>query len=143
VKPQANTEPQAWIIVANRPNMERCAKLGVFGLTRQELLSKVAIGDHIVAYILREIVFSGIGKVTQEHYLDDIKLFEGGLYPERIGIELKLLPAAKSLNVWDVIGDLAFASNKIKWPASLAGGIRRIPLADFELIAKRLNHVKS
>ncbi|MBO9539705.1 hypothetical protein J7643_03835 [bacterium] len=127
-------ENAAWIIVADRTNMERCAKHGVFGLNAKGVLLQMRPGDALVGYIRGEKVFGALGEVTKPYFLDDEPLFEGGLYPDRVGIELKVFPSGQGLDVWSLIDDLAFASNKVNWWASFAGGIRRIPMADFEKI---------
>ncbi len=132
-----NAPQAAWIIVADRANMERCAKHGVFGLNAKAMLEKMRPGERLVAYLRGEKVFGGLGSITEPYYLDDKPLFEGGLYPDRIGIKLELLPKERSLDVWSVIDELDFASNKVNWWASLVGGVRRIPVSDYEKIAAR------
>lgn len=132
------SEQSAWIIVADRKNMERCAKHGVFGLSAKGVLLKMTPGDCVVGYIRGEKVFGAIGKVTKPYYLDDEQLFEGGLYPDRIGIELTVFPEGKGVDVWAIIDTLDFASNKVNWWASLVGGVRRIPMSDFSKIESSL-----
>ncbi|MDD3014369.1 MAG: EVE domain-containing protein [Candidatus Gastranaerophilales bacterium] len=129
----------AWIIVANRENMSRVAMYGVFGLNRCYILPKVRVGDYLVAYIKKEVSFSGIGQVTKEYYLDDTPIFDGGLFPDRIGVSLQLLPAKNSINAWKVVDELEFSKGKMGWQGSLVGGIRKIPVEDFKIIQKNLN----
>ncbi len=128
----------AWIIVADRQNMERCAEHGVFGLNAKGVLVKMAPGDPLIGYIRGEKVFGAIGKVTKPYFLDDEKLFEGGLYPDRVGIELEVFSEGKGVDVWSIIDDLDFASNKVNWWASLVGGVRRLPMSDYVKIEKAL-----
>jgi hypothetical protein len=128
----------AWIIVADRQNMLRCAKHGVFGLNAKGVLLKMAPGDLLVGYIRGEKVFGAIGKVTKPYFLDDERLFEGGLYPDRVGIELEVFPETNCVDVWSLIDELDFASNKVNWWASLVGGGRRIPLTDQAKIERAL-----
>ena len=40
-------EKQAWIIVADRKNMETCAKLGIYGLKHGPQLLKMQVGDKL------------------------------------------------------------------------------------------------
>lgn len=131
-------QPQAWIIVANRENLERCARLGVFGLGQKSVLGRVRVGDRLVAYIRGEKVFAGLGKVTEPYYLDDSPLFEGGLYPDRIGIQLELFPPNQSKDIWYFLDNLRFPKDKTRWSASLVGGIRQIPREDCELFERVL-----
>lgn len=132
-------EPQAWIIVADRTNMETCAKLGIYGLNHGSQLSKMKVGDKLVAYIRKETTFSGIGEVTKEYYLDNKPAFEGGLFPNRVGIKLNLLPESKAVSAWSLTDNLEFSKGKLHWQGALAGGMRRIPLADYEKIASTLS----
>lgn len=132
-------ETQAWIIVADRSNMEHVAKHGVFGLNQKSVLGRVRGGDKLVAYIRGEKVFAGLGEVTKGHYLDDDPIFDGGLFPERIGVHLTVLPPSESKDIWYFLDDLRFPSDKTRWSASLVGGIRRIPMEDYALFASKLS----
>jgi hypothetical protein len=129
---------QAWIVVASRENMARVAEQGVFGLNTRSVLQKVAPGDGVVAYIKGEKAFAGLGSVTEGYYMDDAPLFEGGLFPDRFGLKLELLPPEQWKDIWWFLDDLEFPSDKTRWSASLVGGIRRISLHDFELFRRGL-----
>jgi predicted RNA-binding protein len=129
---------QAWIIVASRHNMGICADKGVFGLNSKGVMGRMQPGDRLVAYIKGEKTLSGLGTVTQAHYLDDEPLFEGGLFHERIGIELKLLPPEKGIDIWLLVDQLDFVVNKMNWQATLVSGIKQIPMSDFRKIEAAL-----
>jgi hypothetical protein len=129
---------QAWIIVADRENMERVAKHGVFGLNSKGPMGRVQPGDGVVAYVKGEMAFAGIGKVTEAYYMDDTPLFNGGLFPDRFGIELNLLPPEAGKDIYYFLDDLEFPSDKSRWSASLVSGIRRISPHDFELFRRQL-----
>ncbi|MBY0404661.1 MAG: hypothetical protein K2X66_12230 [Cyanobacteria bacterium] len=128
----------AWIIVADRFNMERCAEHGVYGLNHGSQLPKMQVGDKLIAYIRKEITFSGVGVVTQGYYLDKSELFDGGIYPNRVGIQLTLLPESQAINCWSLTDDLEFSKGKLHWQGALAGGMRKISLADYDKIAAAL-----
>jgi predicted RNA-binding protein len=132
------SEQQAWIIVADRTNMETCSKVGVYGLNSGSQLPKMKVGDKLVAYIRKETTFAGVGEVTKEYYLDNKPLFEGGLFPNRVGIKLELLPKDKSVNCWSLTDDLEFSKGKLQWQGALAGGMRRIPMSDYQAIEKAI-----
>lgn len=132
-----NEQPQAWIIVANRSNMERVAQQGVFGLSHKGPMAKVKVGDRLVAYIRGEKVFAGLGTVTEPYYLDDQPIFDGGLYPDRIGVTLEVRPLEQSKDICYFIDDLTFPSNPTRWQASLVGGIRQIPYEDFRVFERQ------
>ncbi len=132
------SELQAWIIVADRSNMGRCAEFGVFGLNSGSQLPKMNVGDKIVAYIRKEVTFSGIGEVTKPYYVDNKSLFDGGLFPNRVGIKLRLLPEEDAINVWKLVDDLEFSKGKLHWQGALAGGMRKIPMTDFKKIESEL-----
>lgn len=132
-------EKQAWIIVADRKNMETCAKLGIYGLNHGSQLSKMQVGDKLIAYIRKETTFSGIGEVTKEYYLDNKAVFDGGLFPNRVGIKLDLLPTEKAVNAWSLTDNLEFSRGKLHWQGALAGGMRKIPFADYKKIADALS----
>jgi|GEM_PF-5267182 len=132
-------EPQAWIIVADRTNMETCTKLGIYGLNHGSQLTKMKVGDKLVAYIRKETTFSGVGEVTKEYYLDNKQVFEGGLFPNRVGIKLNLLPKEKAINAWGMTDNLEFSNGKLNWQGALAGGMRKIPLSDYKKIEAALS----
>lgn len=123
----------AWLMVATRDNLEKCKQHGVFGLNAKGQLGKVKAGDKLLAYVKGEKTIAGVGEITKEHFLDDLELFEGGLFPERIGIRLDVVPQEKALDVWEIVDRLAFPTDKFNWMGSLVGGFRRIPMADYEL----------
>lgn len=129
---------QAFIIVANRDNMAKVAAKGVFGLNSRGVLGRAKPGDGLVAYIKGEKRVAGIGTVTEGHHLDDQPLFEGGLYADRIGVDLGLLPEDRWKDMWELIDEVEFPSDKFNWWASLAGGIRRISVMDFEVFKRHL-----
>lgn len=135
----AMEETQAWIIVADRKNMEHCAQHGVYGLNHGSQLPKMKLGDKLIAYIRKETTFSGIGQVTREFYLDNKVLFEGGVFPNRIGITLELFPEKHAVNCWSLTDELEFSKGKLNWQGALAGGVRKIPLSDYEKIASVLS----
>ncbi len=119
--------------------MEACANIGVYGLNHGSQLSKMRVGDKLVAYIRKETTFSGIGEVTKEYYLDDKPAFEGGLFPNRVGIKLELFPQDNAINAWSLTDNLEFSQGKLQWQGALAGGMRKIPFADYKKIADALS----
>lgn len=129
---------QAWIIVANPANMARVAKAGVFGLNQKSVLAKAMVGDGVVAYIKGDKMFAGLGRVVESYYMDDEPLFEGGLYPDRIGIELVLLPVDQRKDIFYFLDDLTYMSDKTRWAASLVAGIKRISPVDYAVFARHL-----
>jgi hypothetical protein len=129
---------QAWIIVANPENMARVAQHGVFGLNTRSVLQKVQPGDGVVGYVKGEKAFAGLGVVTEGYYMDDAPLFEGGLFPDRFGLKLELLPREQWKDIWWFLDDVTFCSDKARWSASLVGGIRRISVGDFEVFRRGL-----
>jgi len=90
---------QAWIIVAGPDSVKVCAKKGLFGLNGKGPLPRVKVGDRLVVYIRGDKVFAGVGVVTEPYFMDDEPVFPGGLYPDRIGITLDLLPPEKRLDI--------------------------------------------
>ncbi len=129
---------QAWIIVASPESIEVCAKRGLFGLNGRGPLPRVRAGDRLVAYIRGDKVFAGVGVVTEPYFMDDEPVFPGGLYPDRIGIKLDLLPPERRLDIWNFLDELTFPSDKGRWHASLVGGIRQIPISDYEVFEEGL-----
>lgn len=118
--------------------MERCAHLGVFGRGSKGPLGSVQVGDRIVAYIRGEKAIAGLGTVTEPYYLDNTEIFEGDLYPDRLGINLVLLEPAQSKPLETLLDKLTFYSNRDRWFAPLAGGIAQIPLNDYRVIEEQL-----
>lgn len=137
------SEKQAWIIVANRENMEKVAKVGVFGNNHAALLPKMQVGDKVVAYIKKpEMAFSGIGEITQPYYIDDKSIFEGGLFHNRIGLNLKLLPENAATPMAKLVNDLEFSRGKKMWQGKIAGGVAQISMADFQKIESSITAQK-
>ena len=129
---------QAWIIVASPESVEVCAGRGLFGLNGKGPLPRVAVGDRLVAYIRGDKVFAGLGVVTEPYFMDDEPVFPGGLYPDRIGIKLDLLPPERRLDIWNFLDELTFPADKGRWQASLVGGIRQIPMSDYKVFEEGL-----
>jgi len=135
---EGDSGQQAWIIVAGPDTIGICAEKGVFGLNGKGPLGRVRKGDRLVAYVRGDKVFAGVGVVTEPYYLDDEPVFLGGLYPDRIGIRIDLLPPEKRLDIWNFLDELTFPSDKVRWHASLVGGIRQIPMSDYEVFEEGL-----
>lgn len=134
------SKQHAWVISADRKSLEHCAKIGVFGLKSPGELKKVKAGDMLIAYVSKEKIFGGIGKVTKDYYPDDKEIFPWGLYPDRIGIDLHLVPPDKAVNIWDVIDELSFIpkEGQAYWAVYFRSGFREITSKDFEKISTHL-----
>ena len=122
--------------------MEKCAELKTYGLNHGSRMAGMKVGDKLIAYIRKEVAFGGTGEVLKPYYIDNEEIFEGGIFPHRVGVELQLVPKSDTVNVWGLVEGLDFAPNKQNWQSAIVGGIKKIPMKDFETIKSALFSMK-
>ena len=124
----------AWIFIADRQSWIECEEIGSFGIEKNPgRLSKAQIDEPIVAYIKGESIFAGIGKLTSPYYHSTEKIYEVGLYPHRVKIEINL-DFENKVDVRSIIDNLGFITHKENWQVFFRGGVVKIPYSDFEII---------
>lgn len=124
----------AWIFIANRDNWLDCVEHASFGLEKSPGRFRDAKSeDSCVAYVRGESTFAGLGKVTKSYYYDDSKIWEEGVFPHRVGIEVKL-DFDNGVDVRSLVNSLEFITDKSHWPVFFRRGVARIPYSDYEII---------
>ena len=136
-----------WLCITTRENWRIIKERNIWGVEERHLktLRRVKIGDKLVFYIKQKIgkgevyppMIAGIYEVASEPFMDEEKIFSGGLYPWRIRIkpikfgEIEFKP---------LIPRLKFIKNKKKWTGHLMGrAMREIPEEDYMLIYELLS----
>lgn len=124
----------AWIFIADRDSWLDCVEHKSFGLeTRPSRFKDAKPEDPCVAYVRGEVTFAGLGKVVKGYYYDDSKIWEEGLFPYRVEIDIKL-DFENSVDVRSLVNSLGFITDKSHWPVFFRGGVAKIPYSDFEII---------
>jgi len=82
----ASVSEHAWLFISNRDGWQRITNSGSFGLKRYSaLLEEVRPGEPCVAYVRRQKLFAGLGKITGGYYCDKASEF-----PHRVQLQVKL-----------------------------------------------------
>lgn len=124
----------AWIFVADRETWPDCVSEGSFGLeTKPGRIKEAKEEDPCLAYVTRECVFAGFGKITSSYYYDESAIWADGTFPHRLGIELNL-DLDRTVDIRPLVNNLDFITDKKHWPVFLRGGVAKISLADFNLV---------
>lgn len=83
-----------WLLVAKPENFEKCVKNGIWAVNDGALLSTIKlakVGDEIYFHV-QGMRAGGIFVVTKEYFKDETKVWDDDLYPNRIGIEPRIMP---------------------------------------------------
>ncbi len=125
---------QAWIFVADRQNWIECVNIGSFGLSVKPGRLKLAkAGDPCAAYLRGESSFFGIGQLLSTYYYDETQVWEDGMFPHRVRINIDL-DFDNKVDVRSIVHKLDFITDKDHWSVFFRGGVFKIPLSDFETI---------
>lgn len=129
-----------WIISLPRNDMERCIKIGKFGLNKKYLLGRIRKGDGIVCYVTKEARVIAIGKVTEGYYQDNSRVFlSEGKFSHRIDFAAQSLE--NEVDFRGLVEEMRFISNPQYWGAHLQLGVAEIPKEDWETIDKSVRRV--
>lgn len=132
----------AWIFIADRDSWLECAKIGSFGLeTRPGRLKEAQRSDPIVAYIKGESVFAGIGKLASAYYHNTERIWEDGIYPHRVKVDIDL-DFDNAVDVRPLVDSLDFITDKAHWSVRFRGGVVKIPYSDYEIIRASIEKQK-
>ena len=127
------TSEHAWLFISNRDGWQRIINSGSFGLKRYSaFLEEARPGEPCVAYVRRQKLFAGLGKITGGYYCDKTSEF-----PYRVQLEVRL-DTDNGVPARSIISDLQFIKNKTNWQAYLQGGLKKIPLSDYQFIKSAL-----
>lgn len=124
----------AWIFIADKQSWIECAEVKSFGVEKAPgRLKPAQPGEACVAYVSGESVFAGVGRITSTYYYDETSIFEDGIFPHRVGIEVAL-DFDTTVDVRSLVDMLDFVTDKAHWSVFFRGGVARIPLSDFQII---------
>jgi len=127
----------AWIFVTDRETWLDCAEDGSYGIKRAPaLLSDARPDDPLVAYVMREAIFAGIGKLTSAYYND-----AGSPYPHRVKLHIDL-DFESAVDIRALVEKLDFITDKLNWPVYLKRSAIKIPVSDFETIKASIEKQK-
>ncbi len=124
-----------WILCLPREDIDRCIKIGVFGLERRNVIAKVAEGDKIVCCAGKgDWKILAVGLATTDYYVDIEKVFlKPGVFPDRFNFTAQKLPA--EIDVLPLLPKLSFVTNINYWAVFFRNGIAKMSEQDWELIA--------
>lgn len=128
-----------WLVCLPRQDIEHCIKVGIFGLSRRNTISRVVEGDKVVLCATKEWAVLGMGEVTSDYYVDDAAVFlKPGVFPDRFKFAAKLLPAPQAC-LKDLLANLSCVKRLDCWPVYFKNCITAISAKDWDLITE---HVK-
>jgi len=124
----------AWILVSDRENWLDIAPRGSYGIKRAPgRLRDAQPEDPVVAYVMGEAVFAGVGKLTSSYYHATDEELKDGLYPHRVKLDINV-DLDNLVDVRSLIEKLDFIRDKSNWPVFFKGAAIKIPLSDFNII---------
>lgn len=127
----------AWLLTATLENWRIAEEKGVFGCHGNSgIIKKLKKGDYFIAFVPR-VGFIGHGVVTGEYFVSHIKLWSDKAYNHRFQISTRII-SNKVLPAAAIIDDLSFVTNKPRWGVFFRSGIREIPIADHNLLVKKI-----
>jgi predicted RNA-binding protein len=122
-------------------NTEKCFDAKVFGTddgVRATKLVEMSEGDILVFYKAKE-GFAGIWKVTKSYYWDTSKIWEDGVYPNRVGIEPVIsLKPEQYIDAKTMVNDLKMVTHPHFYGLAFRRNLADIPKEDYELIKSRM-----
>jgi hypothetical protein len=130
-----------WLLCLPREDMERCMRVGTFGLARKHILGNVVNGDPVVCCAGKgDWKIIGIGAATSDYYVDDTKVFlKDGYFPDRFDFKAEMLQKSGELGVMSIIDQLSFVKDLAYWAVFFRNGIVKMSKQDWELICKESN----
>lgn len=134
---ESEDKKKAWLLTATLANWRVAEQKGIFGIHgNRSALSKIRKGDQFIAFVPR-VGFVGHGVVTGGYFVSKIKLWKDKPYNHRFQISTPIL-STKVLPTAAIIDDISFVTDKKRWGVFFKSGIREIPIADYELITKKI-----
>lgn len=122
-------------------NTEKCFESGVYGtddVPAAVKLSELVVGDILVFYKNRE-GFAGIWQVVQPYYRDESKIWDDGIYPNRVKIEPVIaLKPENYVDVKTMVNDLEMIKHPLYYGLAFRRNLVDISEKDFTLIKSKL-----
>ncbi len=139
--------PQNWICVINRENYENVLKHKIWGVNERNKnsIERVQIGDNLIFYIIKERVLGGIFRVSKRHFRSLKKIFGGGIYPFRVGIEEVFIPKGSIPFVelgWKLRKRIKFIPDHDRWASIFRRTLISISDEDFQILSNIIKNAK-
>ncbi len=84
-------------------------KICAYSEPRTGSFAKIEVGDRLLCYVSRRMVWAGILKVTGPRYRDEKRIYSGDIYPIRIPVEpVYLLDLDHAVPMESLEGQLTF-----------------------------------
>lgn len=115
--------------------MERCIKVGTFGLRRKHFIANVRKGDKVVCCAGKgDWKIIAVGAATSDYYMDTDKVFlQDALFPDRFDFRAEKL--ARDFDLMSVIDRLSFVTNLAYWAVFFRNGIAKMSEQDWKMIS--------
>ena len=105
----------------------------------------ISIGNYIVCYISKKMVWAGLLRVSGERYRDQSPIYQGGVFPLRVPVEsLLVLDPEEAVPMAGLEGKLSFfpkGSTGKKWAPYLQKSPRKLADKDGEVISSSLSKI--
>ncbi len=123
-----------WLLCLPREDLERCIKVGTFGLSRKHILGHVQEGDAVACCAGKgDWKIVALGSATSNYYVDDKKIFlKEGFFPDRFNFDAESLDP--EIDLMAVIDRLSFVTNMAYWAVYFRNGIVKMSKADWDAI---------
>lgn len=130
-----------WFLCLPREDIERCMKVGTFGLARKHILGHVTTGDAVVCCAAKgDWKIVAIGSATSDYYVDNKPVFvKEGHFIDRFDFKCEPLPREKEIDLMSIIDRLTFVKNLAYWAVFFRNGIVRMSRQDWDLIQKHID----
>ncbi|KKP40233.1 MAG: hypothetical protein UR30_C0005G0014 [Candidatus Peregrinibacteria bacterium GW2011_GWC2_33_13] len=123
-------------------NTEKCFEAKVFGTDdgiRASKLIELSEGDILVFYKAKKGI-AGIWKVTKTYYRSESKIWNDGIYPNRVNIEPVIsLKPEQYVDVRTMVDDLEMVKHPLYFGLAFRQNLADISQKDYELIKSKLS----
>jgi predicted RNA-binding protein len=128
-----------WLCITNETNWEIIKSKNVWGVSdrHKDKINMVGKGDKLIFYV-KPMKVGGIFETISKPFREEIPIFEGELYPNRVKIKPTLVPN-QFLGFLPLVNKLRFIRQKKRWGGHLQGkAMKLISKEDFNLIWEKL-----
>jgi hypothetical protein len=135
-----------WLSVFNEQTwgqfLEMSPKVYAFAEPRDRRLPNIQVGDQLLCYVSRKMVWAGVLNVIGDRYRDNTRLFSGGDYPIRYHVDPEiLLCGEETLPMSELEGRLSFfaaGGTGKNWAPYLQKSPRKLHTPDANAIVEAL-----
>ena len=126
-------------------NTEKCFESKTFGTDdgiRASKLVELSVGDILVFYKAK-YGFAGIWKIVKPYYRETSKVWEDGIYPNRVKIEpVVALNPDEYVDARSMVDDLKMVKHPLYYGLAFRQNLADISQDDYELIKSKLEEAK-